>query len=368
MSVAIVKKSFRSVPFHEWPDIDRLLWNAGTDPGEHNDDPFYVARLRQASMDMAQRAYGSWLDFCGSCEPLDLKSHPADRITRTSMRNYVRQRRKMGNKNATLVSGLVCLRRALRIMLPIVDYSWLTKSICARLPAASPSIQVIDSKVLYDWGIGLMESSLTMTHTTWRLTGYRDGLLITILAARAPRARTIAAFEFGKHIVKSGDVYRAVIGEQDNKTTAIAYDLPDGLTPYIDFYVSTIRCELMSQDRHDWFWVAANGKKLSQGGIKDVVRRRSARRFGKAFGSHRFRHGIATTAALKDPENPSGGAMLLGVSGRILNKHYNRADQVSAAKRYHATIKAERKQTQSLAQRLFHGGASDSDLSSAEGP
>ena len=54
-------------------------------------------------------------------------------------------------------------------------------------------------------------------------------------------------------------------------------------------------------------------------------------RFGIAFGPHRFRHAIATTAPMRDPSHPGVAAGLLGISKEVVEQSYNRAGQSQAA-------------------------------------
>jgi hypothetical protein len=60
----------------------------------------------------------------------------------------------------------------------------------------------------------------------------------------------------------------------------------------------------------------------------------------------------APPAPLKDPAHP-GVAAILGISGQVMQAHYNRADKAKAAQRFHASLREDRKQTQSLARRAF---------------
>src|SRR5271156_3840114 len=61
-------------------------------------------------------------------------------------------------------------------------------------------------------------------------------------------------------------------------------------------------------------------------------------RFGTAFGTHRFRHAVASSAPLMDPENPGLAAGLLGISRDVVQQNYNRANQVHAARTFDALM------------------------------
>ena len=84
------------------------------------------------------------------------------------------------------------------------------------------------------------------------------------------------------------------------------------------------------------------GHRLRQGGIDRVVRRASTAQFGKAFGTHRYRHAAATTALLVDPRHPGTVAAMLGASAAVVQAHYNRGARVAAAIAYQSVVAAER--------------------------
>ncbi len=81
--------------------------------------------------------------------------------------------------------------------------------------------------------------------------------------------------------------------------------------------------------------------------------------FGKAFGPHRFRHAMGTTAPVVDPAHPGVAAAILGISGRMVEKHYNLARQEDVARKFHASLRKNRTATQSVARREFGRSGAD---------
>ena len=133
----------------------------------------------------------------------------------------------------------------------------------------------------------------------------------------------------------------------------IEYHAPAGLSAAITRYLEVERAELLAGQSHDWFWVDQYGEPLSADDISDMIQRQSKRSLGKAFGPHRFRHAMGTTAPLVDPAHPGVATAILGITERILTKHYNRATQTDVAHRFHASLLQERTRLQSLARREF---------------
>ena len=84
------------------------------------------------------------------------------------------------------------------------------------------------------------------------------------------------------------------------------------------------------------------------------MRYASKARFGTAFGPHRFRHALATTAARVDRSNTGLAAAVLAVSETVVEGHYNLAKQEHAAREHVGIVEEERQRTRGLAGRLFN--------------
>jgi hypothetical protein len=282
---------------------------------------------------------------------------PLDRFTRDNVIAYVRALRET-NSNATIIQVLGSLRSAIRIMHPGADLSWLTTSggvsLTSLLPVSRKPIQVIDSKVLYEWGRAMMHDGLLMANPDLRRLEYRNGLLIALFAARAPRVRSMASLRLGVTVIKNGETYRLVFENDVVKTgQRIEYEAPAGLNSAIDRYIAVERTELLSGQNHEWFWVDQYGGPLSARAIRTMIHDRSQRTFGKTFGPHRFRHSMGTTAPLVDPSHPGVAAAILGISARTVETHYNRASHVDVANKFHKSLRKDRAAIQSIARREF---------------
>ena len=130
--------------------------------------------------------------------------------------------------------------------------------------------------------------------------------------------------------------------------------LPGSLTPWMHRYIAVERRELLAGRAGDAMWVNWGGKPLGEAGIEKRIRWCSAKRFGAehAFGPHRFRHCIGTTAPLMAPDRPGIGAAVLGISGRVHAKHYDRGLRAQAAGGYLAGLDEDRKEARDLLRRL----------------
>ena len=170
----------------------------------------------------------------------------------------------------------------------------------------------------------------------------------------------MASLRLGRTIIRNGNAYRLVFENDDIKTgRRLEYDTPPELTAAIDRYISVERTELLIGKGCDAFWLDRYGEPLSADNIADMIHRQSKRYLGKSFGSHRFRHDIGTTAPLTDSAHPGVAASILGISGRMVEEHYNRASQADVAQKFQASLRAQRAQLEALARREFQRGKPD---------
>ncbi len=348
----------RCLPLEDWPALDRRLWQRGTAPDDGLDDPPPGAGLSPATRAKVAESYGRWLGFLALQGCLDDVTAPGERVTVERAREFLRLMRTLGNRDHTVLGRFAELRTALRILQPQQDFAWLTcpggVPLRAHLGMCRRQLTVPDAAVLFRWGLDVIEAAAAVLHPMRRSGQLRDGLLIAILASRAPRIRTLAAMRLGSSVVRDGDRFRLVFGaEQTKNHRPLEYRLPAALTCHVERYLAVERVTLLSGQRHDAFWVKQGGSALGAVALAHRVRWWSGRRFGSAFGPHRFRYAVGSAAAQADPENGGVAAAVLGISARVLRKHYDRATQDVAAATFHAELSAERGRTEGLAARAF---------------
>lgn len=333
-------------PIAAWPDIDQRLWRAGLELGDGL-DPAYAANLAQSTLTNARKGYGRWLAVLAEAGELDPAVSPAARVTRARAKLFGKALRACGNTNNSLHARFWEVRSALRVLQPDEDFAWLTDWL-GLLPITLREVEAFDSKALAAWGHQLMRSALAHPQPMVRQTRYRNGLMIAILAARAPRLRALAALRLGRQVLQGADGgWQLSFKPQDIKTQrGVVYDVPDSLFASIDRYVAVERRELLCGRQHDWFWVNRHGDKLGIRGIEGVIRRGSGEQFGTVFGPHRFRHSLATTAAYADPANPGLAASVLAISEEVNAAHYNQARKHDAMHRFQRHLQKERARTE----------------------
>lgn len=118
-------------------------------------------------------------------------------------------------------------------MCPGADFQWITAPDGAdvrRLFASEGRpIRIYHPQMLYGWGLQLMERALQIRNPINRAVRYRNGLLIAVLATRAPRLRSLAAIRIGVQVVRHDDRFqpaqrvdhRARAGAADHRTKPV---------------------------------------------------------------------------------------------------------------------------------------------------
>ena len=330
-----------------WPEADRASWQRNTTPGDPFDDPRHGASLRPASLGKISKGHGRWLAFLDAQGWLDPEVPALQRVTRRRLRAYVRALKAAGNADYTIIGRITELAMAMRILTPGADVGWIRRpdgiSIYAMLPKNKRPMVVPDARVLFRWGLKMMDTQLAEGARA-NPVAFRDGLLIALLAARGRRLRSMAELRVRREMVRQEVTYRIELGPDQTKTHVHdRFDLPEALTSYVRHYLTKVRPALLAGREEDAFWIGARGAPLRAKGIEACIQRLSRVRFGVAFGPHRFRHAIATSSALRDPGSPGLAAGVLGGSAQVIEQHYNRAGQIQAARKYAQVVEQRRR-------------------------
>lgn len=350
------------LPLAAWPEGDRQLWLGALDPGGRR--RFSVGpqapQMPPGTRRKTEGGYGRWLGFLVASGRLDSVAEPAARVTEEAVAAWLDDLRAHGNADYTVVGRLAELKRAMAVLAPGQDFGWLIRPggvpIRTRLPMRRRALTVHHPRAMFDWGLELVERARTLPGDDRRRVMLRDGVMIMLLAARAPRLRSLAALRLGANIHREPAGWRIDFGEGDIKTErALAYGLPASLEAALDRYVEVERAEMLAGKVEAALWINWDGRPLQTRGVEKRIRWWSEKRFGKgaSFGPHRFRYGIPTVAPIADPAAPTIGASVLGITARTAKEAYDRGSRAAVATRFHAGLSDERARTAALARNIF---------------
>lgn len=212
----------------EWPQQDRICWEAAFDTGiDLFDDCGPAAHLADRTRRQLEYGYGKYLALLTARHPELLGCPPGERVNRKIVEEYAKwQPATCGG--VTLSIYLYHLWLVLRYICPNKDWSWLltiSKRIAAQAKKKPEKHHQVTTEILYALGIELTDHAMGKpAGSRTRQTTYRDGLLISMTALFPLRRRTLAALRIGKHLVRSGDIARYPSRGHENKT---ADRLPD---------------------------------------------------------------------------------------------------------------------------------------------
>jgi integrase/recombinase XerD len=350
--------SRRCRPVAEWPDLDRLAWQAAISLGDVLEPGGGASELAAQSRKKISKGYGRWLTWLGTRGLLDPKTEPAGRVTPEAVRDYVADLRTAKNAPYTVLARVQELYQAIRVMAPERDWAWL-RDIENRVGYGAASIRnkrmrVVSAEDLLGLGIELMIKAENTEDSSAlkRALRYRDGLLIAILAARPLRRRNLAAIEIGRHLVREGDAYWLRFKADETKTgEPIEALLPIALSPYVERYISAYRPLLLARSRGskrqgsdlvvaaNALWIASRGFPMTEMGIYLRICEQTQKRFGHAINPHLFRDSAATSIAIEDPKHVHVIRSVLGHSTiKTGERYYVHAQSLEASRRYQRRI------------------------------
>lgn len=340
----------RSIKPADWPQKDRAAWAAAHHRGSLLDDDGLAASWAVATSDIIARGYGAYLAFLTETGDLDPTMSPAERITRPRIEAYVAYLRER-NHSSTVAARILQLIRAVAVMSPTADLAWLRR-IFARLrrtatPATDDRVRLLPAATLFEVANVLMQRAEAEIGRPVRRRAlwFRDGLLIAMLCAWAPRSRNLAATTIDNSLQRRGEVWWAAFGSEGTKNKrSIEVPLPDQFTPWIDRYIGYYRpllaCRSVIPAAGDSFWLSSSGKPLTAKKIGERVSAVTKRELGRAVNPHLFRKVIPTELAIRDPAHVGVAQPLLGHADyRTTQQAYNLGRALDAARQHQNLVR-----------------------------
>ena len=334
------------LPFAQWPETDRRIWNAAVE----SDDPFEDgpgARLAKSTLHKYWMGWRRFLGFLTITDPDALKKKPCDRVTRERVRQLVEHLRETNTAHSVAIQ-IDSLYGAVRTLMPNKDWVWLL-NIKTRLYTAAPRGNrvrpVITSVQLVDLGMALMEESEISGDKPIAMADairYRDGLMFAFLAQVPLRPSNGAALEIGRDVIKEGDNWSIVIPPADTKTnTYLDFEIPESVRNQFEIYLGLVRARMLRRPGCKALWVSPKGGPLSYSAVWPVFARHSTERLGIRITPHDVRDAAATLWAIAAPDRVGISRDLLAHADlRTTERHYNRAKGIEAS-RAHSRVIAE---------------------------
>ena len=330
-----------------WPEKDELAWMAILRRGNPFNKPGRGGHWAPATRDLYRRSYNNWLRFLRRSGRLRVDVDPALRVTPETVAAYLTSLE--GLADYTVLLHLSSLFAVCRAMASDGDWTWLGAVIChlrrqgPRGRPKHPRLQ--DSADLFEAGLAVMVEAEGEGTPLRRAAGYRDGLMLSTLAARPLRRRNFVMIELGRHLVRVGDGWRLLFASHETKTRRpIELPWPERLNAPLERYLDRHRPVLLGGQASDRLWIGQRGRPMDGRAIHKRIAAITRKCFGQPINPHLFRDCFATSIAIRDPEHIRAAAILLGHSQRTNEKHYNQAQALEAGRLYQQGILALRLQ------------------------
>jgi integrase/recombinase XerD len=327
----------------EWPEPDRVLWQAALVPGDLLDDGGSRAGRSEYSNRNAVNGYGRWLSWLDRQGLLETTEAPADRIIPTRVNAYIADLEEH-NATQTLLNRLQELQAVAVVMDPDRDWSWLNRMYSRVLvrhrPARLKRPRLVPSQELFELGTDLMARAEEENTACARALAYRDGLIIALLAARPLRLRNLVGLVLDHTLVTRGRQWWIEFPASEIKTKEpIELPWPEPLVPALEIYLVRHRDVLAGFRRESArlvggaLWISKTGSPMCREAIYGRITARTRDAFGRSINPHLFRDAATTTVAIDDPRHVGIAAPLLGHrSAATTEKYYNQASSVEACR------------------------------------
>jgi len=260
------------------------------------------------------------------------------------------QLEKEGNATITIINRIVDLGTAARVMAKTQDWSWvfrLAAPVRARhRPARPKRHRVVGTGVLFDLGLELMRQAHHQKGPR-RLATYRDGLMISLLAARPLRRRNFVALKLHRNVVHHESGWWIEVPADETKTGGpIELPWPQELATHLEYYLSEVRPCLLTGRHHssvacagDALWVSRDASAMAGNSIYSQVITRTRTHLGRRINPHLFRDCLATSIAIEDPLHVGIASLLLGHRRRsTTERHYNQARAIEACRQHQNSL------------------------------
>lgn len=350
----ITARSVRSLPLKDWPEADRLGWQAACRPGQRLARGGVASHLAPVTQADLARRYGYYLDFLDRSGRLDPAAEAGAQVTPEAIAPFVAELQDRVS-SVTVSRTIYKVRRAAECIAPSCNFAWLAEIgkdlVLLERPKDGFDRNVLPER-LVEAGLTLIREAEADIHGLpfGRALLVRNGLMVALLELCPIRLRNFAALEIGSTFVRIEGAWWIVL--RDTKSGRPDHrPVPTWLTSFIERYLDVYRPILLgystsyearserrkrsiqAAEATSALWIGRLGGPLSYGAVERVVTETTLMTLCVPVNPHRFRTAAATSAALHAPHSPHLASALLQHSDRrTTEEHYSRASSLSVAR------------------------------------
>lgn len=330
-----------------WPDVDRAAWCAANQPGDDFDEAGKAFIWTEASRRNVEQAYGRFLQFLERNGALLPAERVRDRLDLAQIKLF---RQELGTKVApsTVWGILQALSRAFSAMAPEADRTTFHK-VLTRIKKRTRLSRQLDGRLITPTELiavanRMMDEAETKTLGVKAAVLYRNGAIIMGAAYCPLRRDAWGKLVIGQHLHFSGNGARITFKARELKATKRRFEvsLPPDLVIRLARYISHYRPLLLPQGKVDEgnLWITWTGDPLHGKSLSSLVYDALAKRCGKNFSFHMFRHSAATFIEDNAPEQ---SLMIAGVlhhaDFKMAEEHYIRGQRTAAMRTFQSCVR-----------------------------
>jgi integrase/recombinase XerC len=329
----------------DWPAADRHLWEQARKSAGPFDDGGGAAAWSASTVRHVEQGYGTFLAW--SAQTIGLNAEASATITEEQLKAFL-DAYELGRAPltvATIVKGIAYYYRAVN---PPDGLVWLTKLAHHTMNTAPPSRPKLPRMAsiaeLTELGRWLMAQGLEDL-TDGKISGaqvYRDGLMISALAARPLRRRNLCALRLGHSFLREPNGFRVKFsGKETKKGTRLNFRYPSRLTESFETYLRDVRPVLLKASENDegWLWIGRRGRRLPPDNVTSNITGATRRYLDRAIPPHNVRDCAATDIAIYDPAYVGITKAVLGHKTLASSQeYYNQAANFTAIANWEAVL------------------------------
>lgn len=332
--------TYTSLPVADWPENDRLAWQAALTPGRLLRPGGAASHLAVVTMDDLRRRYACFLQFTRQQSLLKVDDGPAASVTPAAVRAYMEHLAPRVS-SVTLAGSMRKISRTAELLAPEQDWQWLRQYVVRLERHMCPRDKrprVVDVRRLLALGTHLMQAAEANAALTdfQRAQQFRDGLMVALLTASELRLGVFVELAIGSTLSRSGNSWAIHLPSTRGTKyrRPVEKPVPDELSPFLERWINIYRTRFPGAGDHCRLWSSRRGTMcLSQANRIICARTREA--FGHAVNPHLFRDCAATTINTEfGAEAHLASAVLDHTSSRTTRKYYNQARMVDAVTTY----------------------------------
>jgi len=261
-------KNRRSLPFADWPERDRALWQAAAHPDPFAIIPLPLAKWRPSQCREAAKNYGTWLRYLQTTEPSLLALPLDERMTAARLGQFCAARQGQVEV-ATLAKCVADLYGIMLSLAPNQDWAWLKQLrhlICSHAKRQLPKTKAFTHAAeLLRVGQELIAAAFTGTGKIEDPIGFRDGLIILLLILVPVRITQFSLIQLDQHLMQGQDGdWRLHWEAGETKTNrAATHPVPPELVEILRLYIGEVRPKLLARAKPvadtAALWIGARG-------------------------------------------------------------------------------------------------------------